>query len=210
MAGNKAKAVFFDRDGTINEDIGYVSKPENFRMMSGVRPAIMLLKDLDFKVFIVSNQSGVGRGIFSKDALDGVNEKMKEDFKEDGITLDGIKYCLHRPDEQCQCRKPSPKLVKDLATKCHIDLTTSYFVGDKISDVLTGKNAGCRTVLLLSEEESIHLDEEDDEWPFPNFMADDISDAIGWILKDSGVVDGIKASAGLGKKATAKKSKAGS
>ena len=200
----KNRAVFFDRDGTINEDIGYVSKPENFKMMAHVRPAIMLLQDMGFKIFVVSNQSGVGRGIFKEADLKKVDEKMIQLFKEDGIELDGISYCLHRPDEGCGCRKPSPKMVKDMAKKAHVDLSKSYIIGDKISDVLTGKNAECRTVLLLTEDESIQLDEEDDEWPFPDFVAEDIQAAVEWILKDSGVVDAFKASVGIGKKAKGK------
>ena len=197
MSG-KVKGIFFDRDGTINEDVGYISKLESFRLIAGIKPALRLLKDMGFKLFIATNQSGVGRGIISEEILETIHQKMFEEFRQDGIEFDGIKYCPHRPDDKCLCRKPQPKMIKDLARKCHIDLKTSYFVGDKISDVLTGKNAGCKTVLLLSEEEEkVSLDEEDEEWPFPDFVTENISGAVEWILKDSGALDDIKAQIGL-------------
>ena len=197
MSG-KVKGIFFDRDGTINEDVGYISKLESFKLIAGIKPALRLLKDMGFKLFIATNQSGVGRGIISEEILETIHQKMFEEFRQDGIEFDGIKYCPHRPDDKCLCRKPQPKMIKDLARKCHIDLKTSYFVGDKISDVLTGKNAGCKTILLLSEEEEkVSLDEEDEEWPFPDFVTENISGAVEWILKDSGALDDIKAQIGL-------------
>lgn len=196
MSG-KIRGVFFDRDGTINEDVGYVSKLENFKLIPGIKPALNLLMDMGFKLFIVTNQSGVGRGIISQEALDTIHQKMFEEFHHDGIEFDGIKYCPHRPDDKCLCRKPQPKMIKDLAKKAHVDLKKSYFVGDKISDVLTGKNASCKTILLLSEEEEVNLDEEDEEWPFPDFVTENLSGAVEWILKDSGVLEDIKSQVGL-------------
>lgn len=199
MSG-KVKAVFLDRDGTINEDIGYVSKLENFRLIPGIKPALRILKDMGFKLFVVSNQSGVGRGIISEEVLKSIHEKMFEEFRHDGIELDGISYCPHRPEEKCLCRKPLPKMIKDFVKKHHVDLNRSYVVGDKISDVLTGKNASCKTVLLLSEDESANLDEDDDEWPFPDYVAENLSGAVEWILKDSGALESIKAQVGLKRK----------
>lgn len=194
----KARAVFLDRDGTLNEDIGYVSKLENFRLIPGIKPALRLLKDMGFKLFVVTNQSGVGRGIIPQRNLDLIHQKMVEEFRHDGIELDGIAFCPHRPEEKCPCRKPLPKMLKDLTRKNDVDLKGSYIVGDKISDVLTGKKGGCKSVLLLSEEdESINLDEEDEEWPFPDYVAESLSHAVEWILKDSGALESIKAAVGL-------------
>ena len=193
----KSKAIFLDRDGTINEDVGYVSKLENFRLISGIKPALHLLQDLGFKLFVVSNQSGIGRGIISEDVLKSIHQKMFEEFQHDGIELEGISYCPHRPEEKCICRKPSPTMIKNLARKCKIDLKKSYVIGDKISDVLTGKNATCKTILLLSENEGVNLDEDDEEWPFPDYVAETLSGAVEWILKDSGALESIKAEIGL-------------
>lgn len=198
MSSGKFKAVFLDRDGTINEDVGYLNKLENFHLISGVKPALGLLKEMGFKIFVVSNQSGIGRGIVSQETLDAIHERMTEELTHAGIELDDIKYCPHRPEEKCSCRKPSPKMIKDLAKKHDIDLKKSYVVGDKISDVLTGKNAACKTILLLSEEdEAANTDEEDEEWPSPDYVADHLSGAVEWILKDSGVLEEIKAEIGL-------------
>lgn len=196
MSG-KNIAVFLDRDGTINEDVGYVSKVENFHLMPGIKPALSLLQDMGFKLFVVSNQSGVGRGIITAKELEIINQKMIEELKTDEIEFDGITYCPHRPDDKCRCRKPSPKMINDFAKKFNINSKKSYMVGDKISDVLTGKNAGCRTVLLLTEEESVNLDEDDEEWPSPDYVADDLPAAVEWILKDSGILEKIKAEIGL-------------
>ena len=199
MSG-KNRGVFLDRDGTINEDIGYVSKVENFKLIPGIKPALRLLKEMGFGLFVVTNQSGIGRGIITEENLNLIHQKMIEEFKHDHIELDDLKYCPHRPEEKCLCRKPQPKMIKDLAKKYGIDLKHSYFVGDKISDVLTGKGAGCKTILLLSEEEGLNLDEEDEEWPFPDYVADNLSGAVEWILKDSGALDAIKAEIGIKKK----------
>ena len=196
MSG-KCKGVFLDRDGTINEDIGYVSKLENFKLIPGIKPALRLLKDMGFKLFVVTNQSGIGRGIISEENLKVIHDRMIEEFGHDGIELDDIKYCPHRPEEKCLCRKPLPKMIKDLARKHQVDLKESYLVGDKISDVLTGKNSTCKTILLLSENEGVNLDEDDEEWPFPDYVAETLAGAVEWILKDSGALEAIKAEVGL-------------
>ncbi len=201
MSSGKFKAVFLDRDGTINEDVGYLNKVENFKLISGAKPAVGLLKEMGFKVFVVSNQSGIGRGIVSQEVLDAIHEKMREEFAHSDIEFDGVVYCPHRPEEKCACRKPSPKMIKDLAKKYDVDLKKSYIVGDKISDVLTGKNATCKTILLLSEEdEAANVDEEDEEWPSPDYVADHLSGAVEWILKDSGALEVIKAEIGIKRK----------
>ncbi|MBI1871464.1 MAG: HAD-IIIA family hydrolase [Chlamydiae bacterium] len=196
MSG-KIKAVFLDRDGTLNEDVGYVSKPENFKLISGIKPPLLLLRQMGFKLYVVTNQSGIGRGMITPENLNLIHEKMLEEFSQDGIDIDDVSFCPHRPEEKCLCRKPQAKMIKDLAKKHHIELNNSYVIGDKISDVLTGKNAQCKTILLLSENEGVNLDEDDDEWPSPDYVADDLSGAAEWILKDSGALEAIKVEIGL-------------
>ncbi|MBI1883879.1 MAG: D-glycero-beta-D-manno-heptose 1,7-bisphosphate 7-phosphatase [Chlamydiae bacterium] len=196
----KNRGIFLDRDGTLNEDIGYISKIENFHLIAGVKPALLLLKEMGFKLFVVTNQSGVGRGIIAEEMLKSIHHRMVEEFQKDGIELDAISYCPHRPEEKCLCRKPQPKMLKDLAKRYGIDLKKSYLIGDKISDVLTGKNASCKTILLLSENEGVNLDEDDDEWPFPDYVADNLGSAAEWILKDSGVLESMKAEMGIKRK----------
>lgn len=177
------RAVFLDRDGTINVDLGYLSKPNGLVFIRGAKEGVRLLKDKGFLVFIVTNQSGVGRGYFSQQALEAINERMLDEFSKEGVHIDGIYYCPHHPRDRCKCRKPQPKIVKDIAQKLHIDLEHSYFVGDKLIDIQTGKNAGCRTVLINADSSS--LIEEEDDWTTPDFVAKDLREAARWIIKNN-------------------------
>jgi len=174
------KAVFLDRDGTINIDVGYLSDPGDFVFIRGAREAVETLKKKGFKIFVITNQSGVGRGYFSKEDLEAVNKKMSEEFEKGGVKLDGIYSCVHRSDEQCDCRKPNPSVVLKLAKKHKIDLKNSYFIGDKLTDVKTGFNAGCKTV-LVSTGENVSIEEEED-WIQPDFLAEDLQEAVEWIV----------------------------
>jgi D-glycero-D-manno-heptose 1,7-bisphosphate phosphatase len=173
MADQK-RAVFLDRDGTINVDYGYVGKVEQFAILPRVKDALKLLQDNGFLLFIISNQSGVNRGYYTKDDLRAVHDKMVAEFGEDGILFSEAFYCLHRPDERCDCRKPSPKAVKDIARKFNIDLARSYFIGDKETDVLTGRNAGTRTVLVSGGAGTSGCD----------YAAGDLFEAASWIVKE--------------------------
>lgn len=178
------KAVFLDRDGTINIDVGYLGEPEGLVFIRGAKEGVRLLKKKGFLVFIVTNQSGVGRGYFSLESLKSINEKMLHEFGKNRIHIDGIYYCPHHPRERCKCRKPQPKIVKDIAKRFKINLERSYFIGDKLIDVQTGKNAGCRTVLINADTSC--LIEEEDDWSPPDFVAKDLKEAARWVVKSSG------------------------
>ena len=177
------RAVFLDRDGTINVDVGYLSDPDGLVFIRGAKEAVRLLKKKGFFVFIVTNQSGVGRGYFSLDKLKAVNEKLLHEFSKSEIHIDGVHYCPHHPKEKCKCRKPHPKIVKDIARKFRLDLEHSYFIGDKLSDVQTGKNAGSRTILINTDDSS--LIEKEEDWTPPDFIAKDLKEAVRWIVKSS-------------------------
>ena len=171
------KAVFLDRDGTINIDTGYVGDPDKLVIIEGAREAIKLLKDKGFLVFIVTNQSGVARGYFSVEQMQLVNKKILDELAHKQVCIDGIYYCPHHPDEECSCRKPKPLIVNSIAAEFAVELKRSYFVGDKMSDVHTGKNAGCRTVLINSDDEVGSIE--------PDFVAKDLLEGSQWIVKDS-------------------------
>lgn len=177
------RAVFLDRDGTINVDTGYISDPSELVFIRGAKKGVKLLKDKDFLVFVVTNQSGVGRGYFSLKKLKAVNNKLLSEFVKDGLDIDGVFYCPHHPKINCRCRKPKPKLVYDIARPHRINLEKSFFVGDKLIDVQTGKNAGCKTV-LIDTGDNPHLENEED-WTQPDFIAKDLFEASKWIIKDS-------------------------
>lgn len=176
------KAVFLDRDGTLNFDPGYLGDPEKFRFFPGVIEALRRLREAGFLLFIASNQSGIARGLFREEDLKRIHAKMNAALRDKGIELNGIYYCPHHPDERCACRKPSPKMVRDAAAAHGIDLSNSFFVGDRITDIETGRNAGCRTILVLTgagEETRRGLPPTHQ----PDFIARNLSEAVGWIIE---------------------------
>ncbi len=181
MTGKTEPAVLLDRDGTINEDTGYLSNPGEVRLLEGAAKAIKRLNHASIKVVVVSNQSGVGRGYFTHSDLSAVNKRLIELLKEDGARVDGIYCCPHRPDDNCGCRKPSTGLTSKAALEHSIDLTRSYVVGDKATDVELARNAGAKAVLVLTgdgERERPGLARPAD------FVAKDLSEAVRWIMED--------------------------
>ncbi|MDA3860150.1 MAG: HAD family hydrolase, partial [Melioribacteraceae bacterium] len=158
--------VFFDRDNTLNYDHGYLADPNLVRLFEGVGEGIARLKnEFNFKIVVISNQSGIARGLFTETEVDAVNEKINAILKNNFNTeIDKFYYCPFHPDfsteEESKCRKPYPMLVVKAAEELNIDLSKSYFVGDKASDIECGINAGIKTVLVNyknSDEEIISL-----------------------------------------------------
>ena len=174
------RAVFFDRDGTIIEDVGYPRDPRDIHLLPGAVEGLRLLQDAGLLLVIISNQSGIGRGLLTTDDLKRVHQRLIEMFSDDGITFDGAYYCPHSPDEPCECRKPLPGLLLAAAEELHIDLARSFMVGDKASDVMAGRTAGCRTALIRESKPKAITVEEDTGKPdiiVPNMLA-----ASRWIL----------------------------
>lgn len=139
------RALFLDRDGTIIEDTGYVRRVDDVRLLPGVREALSELSR-SYRLVLVSNQSGVGRGMFGAAELDAVHARMGELLAP--VALSGAYYCLHAPSEGCACRKPRPGMIHAAARDLGLDLARSVMVGDKPSDVAAGAAAGCETALL--------------------------------------------------------------
>lgn len=146
------KAIFFDRDGTLNIDNeGYINDPKEMHLFLSSAEVLKYLKLLEYKIFIISNQSGIGRGIIKPDAYRKVNNKFL--MLAGGYnTIDDILYCLHTPDKNCQCRKPKLLLIDIIKEQYQIDLKKSYFIGDKISDIYCGKQAGLKTVFINNKD----------------------------------------------------------
>lgn len=151
------KGMFLDRDGVINEVLSkrvkFVNKPSDFYLLDGVGKAVRLFNDMGYKVFVVTNQGGIGLGYMKEAALAEVHQKMRKDIAEFNARIDDIAYCPHKPHANCACRKPKPQLILDLAKKHDIDLSESYMVGDRPPDIEAGKEAGTMTVLVGSREE---------------------------------------------------------
>ena len=149
---NKFSAVFLDRDGVVNKEIGYITSIEQIEIYDFAREAINIFHDAGWKVIIVTNQSAVARGMLTEAKLREIHK-----YFIDCLKVDDIFYCPHYPPENeevypyniyCNCRKPSSEMIIEAAEKYNIDLKKSYMVGDKVSDILTGKNAGVSTVLV--------------------------------------------------------------
>lgn len=143
------RAAFLDRDGTIIEDMHYGSSPEMVRPLPGAGEALEILKDAGFLLFLVTNQSGAGRGFVSRKNLLATNREIERRL---GIRFNGMEFCPHMPGERCGCRKPAPGMIKRIILRWpEIDLSRSVTVGDNPRDVLAGKAMGTRTVLIASQ-----------------------------------------------------------
>jgi D-glycero-D-manno-heptose 1,7-bisphosphate phosphatase len=172
---SKKAAVFFDRDGTLIHDTHYPSKPDDVRFMPGAREALIQLQQQGFLLFIISNQSGIGRGYITPEEAESVHRKVAADLEASGIKLVYAYYCPHSPDDNCKCRKPSPYMLMDAADKFNLEIGRSFMIGDRSVDIETGKRAGCRTILL---RESLIVEEQESQ---PDYIAADWSKIIAYI-----------------------------
>ena len=152
-------AVFLDRDGTLNEDFGYVHRWEDFRWLPGAQDAIRRLNAAGVYVFVVTNQSGVARGLFGEDAVTALHARMNEELRALGAGIDDFRYCPHHPDigidayrRVCTCRKPAPGMILDLIAHWPVDKAASVMVGDKPIDVEAGRAAGLAAEIVRSGE----------------------------------------------------------
>jgi D-glycero-D-manno-heptose 1,7-bisphosphate phosphatase len=181
-------AVFLDRDGTINEEMGYINHVSRFRPLPQIGSAIRRLNEAGFKVVIITNQSGAARGYFPATLLDEVHEHLKSILAAAGAHLDGIYACLHSPEENCPCRKPHPTLIQQAAQDLDLDLARSYAVGDRYNDLQTAANAGVKGILVLTgygQGEYEYLRAKSKVQPV--HVAPDLGEAVEWILQDSKV-----------------------
>lgn len=174
------KAIFLDRDGTLNEDEGYVHKVEDYKLLPGVIEALKLLKD-KFLFFIITNQSGVGRGYYELEDVHKFNEAMLEEFEKEGIKVEEIFICPHHPDEDCDCRKPNEKFIRQAEKEYNVDLKKSYMIGDHGHDVELGLNVGAKGIYLLTGHGEKHFHNIKVK---PDLIAKDLLEAAKWIIKN--------------------------
>jgi D,D-heptose 1,7-bisphosphate phosphatase len=149
------KAVFLDRDGVINEDVDHLNDPEGFRLLPGVPEALTILKQNSYCLVVITNQGAIAKGILTLADLEAIHKKMADLLRQHGASLDAVYYCPHHPEGIvreysiiCDCRKPSPGMITRAAKELNIDLTRSFLVGDKTSDILAGTRAGIKTALV--------------------------------------------------------------
>lgn len=174
------RAVFLDRDGTLIVEKNYLHKIEDVEFVAGAGRALARLKRMGFLLILITNQSGVGRGYYTMDDVQRVHRHLLAALQQEGATLDGIYICPHHPDDNCDCRKPKTKLLRDAAAKFQIDPVQSFMVGDRELDVELGRNMGCRTVLVRTGYGEKVVAQK---LATPDFTATDLPAAVEWILK---------------------------
>jgi len=156
MKTNQQKAVFFDRDGVINMDHGYVSKVEDFEFMDGVFSVMRCLAEKGYALIVVTNQSGIGRGYYTHRDFQKLTRWMLGRFAEEGVEIAGVYHCPHSPEADCACRKPAPGMFFEAIREQNIDPATSWMVGDKASDMEAASAAGICNCVLLGDVDSGH------------------------------------------------------
>ncbi len=188
----KNRVVFLDRDGTICEEVGYLSSVQQMRLIPRSGEAVRLLNQKGYKVVVITNQAGVARGFFPEAALGGLHAEMMRQLREEGAHVDAIYYCPHHPSDglppyrrECNCRKPATGLLERAAADLNLDLLSGYMIGDHFSDVECGQRVGAETVLLLTGHGREALAKRDN-WPRPpSFIAADLYEAVLWVFDGS-------------------------
>lgn len=168
-------AIFLDRDGVLTEDPGFVYKIEDFKLVPNAIEGLKLLKE--YKLFIITNQSGIGRGVYKVGDFLKFNDYLLNELKKHNIKIQKTYYCKHKPDDNCECRKPKTKFLKSAEKEFGINLKKSFVIGDKKSDFGMGRNAGCKTIHVLTGYGVKYKNGAE-----PDYFAKDLVDAAKWIL----------------------------
>jgi len=183
----KEIAVFLDRDGTLNEEVGYLDSLAKLHIFPRAYDAVRLINGSGMKAVVITNQSGVARGYFDEEFVETVHARMREMFQGQGARIDRFYYCPHHPTEgadsyrvSCPCRKPEAGLLIRAAGEMGIDLAGSYMVGDMPKDIAAARKVGAKGILVRTGYGSKHA-----SLPVtPDFIAGDILDAVVWIVRD--------------------------
>ncbi len=176
----RMRAVFLDRDGTINVDHGYVYRISDFEFTKGAIEGLKEMQDAGLTLFIITDQSGIGRGYYTHEDFRKITSHLVAELEKNGIRIKKTYYCPHSPEDNCECRKPNTKMLLDAKNEYGIELEKSYVIGDKESDILAGKRAGCKTILVLTGQTR----DPDECRTKPDFVAKDLIEAAG-IIKNS-------------------------
>ena len=182
----KTRAVFLDRDGTLIEDKDYLSRPEDVRIYPGVPEALRRLQGAGFRLVMVTNQSGVGRGYFTMADVQKVHARLTGLFAAEGVGFERIYIAPEAPDQPSRGRKPSPQFLFDARDELGIELAHSYMVGDKLIDLQCGWNAGVRASLLVRTGYGAKLEAKQPPELKNGIVVDDLVTAAEWILKHPG------------------------
>jgi D-glycero-D-manno-heptose 1,7-bisphosphate phosphatase len=152
------KAIFLDRDGVINlERKDYVKSIKEFQIIDDIPKAIRMLKKEGFLVIVITNQSAINRGLMTIKALDEIHNHLQKILKDNNTSIDDFYFCPHRPDENCQCRKPNPEMLVKAAQEYNIDMNESFMIGDSLTDIQAAQKAGCEGILLNHDQTLLEL-----------------------------------------------------
>jgi heptosyltransferase-2 len=178
--------VFLDRDGTLNYDPGYLKVSAELKLLAGVGPALARLKGAGAKLVVVTNQSGVGRGIITLKDLEAIHARLEGLLEQEGAALDAIYFCPHHPDDGCRCRKPNVGMVERAVSELQLDLRRSYLIGDHARDIQLAHRVGAKAILLTPAlVDAQALDMLKVEQPMPDAVAKSMAEAVDWILEDA-------------------------
>lgn len=186
------KAIFLDRDGTINEEAGYITHPSQIRVYNFAIEAIRMINRAGYLAIVATNQAGIARGVFTEDFLAEINLLINDTLERGGARLDAIYFCPHHPENglppyrnNCNCRKPLPGMLLRAAEEFNIDLAGSYMIGDRYRDIQAGHSAGTRSILVRTGYGEEELASEAEKWPrTPDHVASNLLEATQWILSE--------------------------
>jgi len=183
MRRNGVRFIFLDRDGVINKHPGedyFVRSKGAFQILPGVTTAVRDLKAAGYGIWVLSNQSGVSTGMIRREDLEEITRVMKAEFKKNDADLDGVLYCSHSDEDQCECRKPKTGLYLQVSRYAPTDFYSSYAIGDSERDLAAGRAVGCKTILVLTGRSNIKDAEKFDVQP--DVIKPDLKSAAEWIL----------------------------
>lgn len=173
-------AVFLDRDGTLMEDTGYPADPTEVVLLPGAAEALRKFHDHGLSLVLISNQSGVGRGLIAPEQARAVHDRLIDLLAEADIEIAGSYYCFHHPDANCPCRKPGTELFLRASRELNIDRSRSFMIGDRMTDLVAGRSAGCTTVLLAFDQ---HRETTEIGGNEAGFVASSWSEAARYVLE---------------------------
>jgi len=180
-----SRAVFLDRDGTLIEDKDYLSDPDQVMIFPGAAEALKRLQDAGFKLFIVSNQSGIGRGYYTMEDMHRVNARLLEDLGCHGVHIEKIYFAPEAPEQPSRGRKPSPQFLFDARDEFGIDLSESYMIGDKLTDLECGWNAGVKKSILVRTGYGAEVEHQSKGRLDNAVITQSLAEAADWILRSA-------------------------
>jgi heptosyltransferase-2 len=178
--------VFLDRDGTLNYDPGFLKVAADLKLLAGVGLALARLKEAGAKLVVVTNQSGVGRGMVTLKDLEAIHARLQGLLEQEDAALDAIYFCPHHPDDGCRCRKPNVGMVERAVSELQLDLRRSYLIGDRARDIQLAHKVGAKAILITATQvDAESLETLKTKQAVPDAVAKSMTEAVDWILDDA-------------------------